>query len=63
MPKNSKNIKDPIPKDLFDIMACPLCRAGMEYTKGRKGLLCQNCGAKYPIKGGIPVMMAPKTNQ
>ena len=54
-----KNIQEPIPKELFDILACPLCKAELEYTKGKKGLLCAGCGAKYPIKEGIPVLMPP----
>jgi len=55
-----KNIEDPIPADLFGILACPLCKASLEYTKGKKGLVCSNCGAKYPIKEGIPVLL-PKS--
>ena len=59
--KQQKSIENPIPKDLFDILACPLCKADLEYTKDKKGLLCSKCGAKYPIKDGIPVLM-PKNN-
>ena len=55
-----KNIKDPIPKDLFDILACPLCKADLEYTKDKKGLICSKCGEKYPIEQGIPIMLPPK---
>jgi len=55
-----KNIEEPIPKDLFDILACPLCKANLEYTKDRKGLVCSNCSAKYHIDEGIPVMVPPK---
>ncbi|MBI3035549.1 Trm112 family protein [Candidatus Woesearchaeota archaeon] len=55
-----KGIKDIIPKDLFDILACPLCKADLEYTKDKKGLVCSGCGAKFPIREGIPVLMPPK---
>jgi len=55
-----KNVEEPIPKDLFDILACPLCKADLEYTKDKKGLVCCNCDAKYPIEGGIPVLLPPK---
>ena len=61
MPKTDEKIaEDPIPKDLFDILACPLCRADLEYTKGKKGLACSNCGEKYPIEGNIPVLLTSK---
>ena len=61
MPKsNQKSIEDPIPRDLFDILACPLCKADLEYTKDKKGLVCSGCGEKYPIKEGVPVLLPPK---
>ena len=60
MAKTTKSVKDPIPKDLFDILACPLCKADLEYTKDRKGLLCSKCGEKYPIREGIPEMLPSK---
>ena len=52
--------EDPIPKDLFDILACPLCRADLEYTKDKKNLVCSSCGVKYPIEGNVPVLLTPK---
>ncbi len=60
MPKAQKEIEDPIPKDLFDILACPLCRAELEYEKGKKGLVCSDCGTKYPIEDNIPILLTPK---
>ena len=62
MPKTKqKSIEGPIPKDLFEILACPLCKADLEYTKDKKGLICSNCNAKYPIEDGIPVLLPPKS--
>ena len=58
-----KSVEEPIPKDLFDILACPLCKADLEYTKDKKGLVCSNCGAKYPIDDGIPVLLPKEKNQ
>ena len=58
--KEQKSVDEPIPKDLFDILACPLCKADLEYTKDKKGLLCSNCGAKYTIDNGIPMLLPPK---
>ena len=52
--------KDPIPKDLFDILACPLCRADLRYNKDKKSLICVKCGQKYPIKGEIPILLPPQ---
>ena len=55
-----KDVENPIPKDLFDILACPLCRADLEYTKDKKSLICSDCGANYPIEGNIPILLPPK---
>ena len=57
--KQKNNFEDTIPKDLFEILACPLCKADLEYTKDKKGLVCSNCGAKYPIEDGIPILLPP----
>ncbi|MBI4452692.1 Trm112 family protein [Candidatus Woesearchaeota archaeon] len=61
--KYKKDIEDPIPKDLFDILACPLCRADLEYTKNKDGVVCSSCGVKYPIKEGIPILLSPKNRK
>jgi len=53
-------MKNPIPSDLFDILACPLCRADLRYTKDKKDLVCVKCDQKYPIKQGIPILLPPK---
>ncbi|MBI2647346.1 Trm112 family protein [Candidatus Woesearchaeota archaeon] len=61
MPKKEID-KEPIPKHLFDILACPLCKANLEYTKNKKGLVCTNCSSKYPIEEGIPILL-PKNER
>ena len=59
----TKSIDDPIPKDIFDILACPLCRADLEYTKDKKQLVCSKCGAKYKIEGNVPILLPRKHKQ
>lgn len=46
-----------IDKELLDILACPKCKAPVKLD-GEK-LVCQNaqCGLRYPIRDGIPVML------
>lgn len=41
--------------EFIDILACPACRG----TIRREGeeLCCNDCGRRYPIVDGIPVMM------
>lgn len=52
--------KDPIPKELFDILACPLCKANLRYNKAKTKLICTKCKSEYPIKEGIPILLPPK---
>ena len=51
---------DPIPKELFDILACPVCRAKLKYTADKKAIECIQCRTKYPVEDGIPVILPPK---
>jgi len=52
-------MENPIPKDLFDILACPVCRADLRYSKDKKWLVCVKCGQKYPIRDRIPILLSP----
>ena len=53
-----------IAKDLLDILVCPICKTEVQlvqYNTGEKeenGLQCSKCRKIYPIKDGIPVMLA-----
>jgi len=53
-------MKDTIPKDLFEILACPICRAELRYTKDKNSLVCVKCSQKYPIRKGIPILLPQK---
>ncbi len=52
-----KWVKDPIPKELFEILACPTCKSDLQYTNNKKALLCLGCGVKYKIEKGIPILL------
>ena len=46
-----------IDKELLEILACPQCKAEVK-LEGEK-IICKNpqCGLRYPIRDGIPVML------
>ena len=46
-----------IDKELLEILACPKCKAEVK-LEGEK-IICTNpqCGLRYPIRDGIPVML------
>jgi len=51
----------PIDQELLQILACPGCKTEVKLVTeaGAEKLVCQNaqCGLKYPIREGIPVML------
>lgn len=50
-----------IDKELLDILACPLCKT--EVKEEGETLVCVKCGRIYPVREGIPVMLAEEATQ
>jgi len=44
-------------KDLLEILACPVCKGGLELQGEEEGLSCRTCAVVYPIREEIPVML------
>ncbi len=44
-----------ISKELLAILACPLCKEQVHLEEDR--IVCSECGRRYPIRDGIPVML------
>ena len=43
---------------LLEILVCPNCRGDVELVENDSFLVCRGeCGYRYPIKEGIPVML------
>ncbi len=43
---------------LLDILVCPICKANLEYRKAPAELLCKPCRLAFPVRDGIPIMLA-----
>ena len=50
-----------IDQELLDILACPACKTPIRLENDR--LICDNCGRRYPIRDGIPVMLIDEAEQ
>ena len=52
-----------IDQELLDILACPKCRADVKLESEQ--IICTNpqCGLRYPIRDGIPVMLIDEAEQ
>jgi uncharacterized protein len=46
-----------IPKELLEILVCPICKTPVALTPGNLGLKCSTCGRVYPVRDDIPVML------
>jgi uncharacterized protein YbaR (Trm112 family) len=44
---------------LLRIIVCPACRSSLEYKERRKVLICTECGTRYEVRDGIPIMLPP----
>ncbi|HEU5424859.1 MAG TPA: Trm112 family protein [Nitrolancea sp.] len=49
------NEAKPISEELLAILACPVCKTPVR-LEGEK-LVCDNCGRRYRIEDGIPIML------
>jgi uncharacterized protein len=47
----------PIPKELLDILVCPICKTPVKFTPDNQGLKCETCKRVYPVRDEIPVML------
>jgi uncharacterized protein YbaR (Trm112 family) len=47
----------PIPKELLDILVCPVCKVPVILLAGGSGLKCGTCRRVYPVRDDIPVML------
>lgn len=46
-----------IPKELLDILVCPICKTPVKLNADDSGLKCETCGRVYPVRDEIPVML------
>ena len=44
-----------INKELLEILVCPDCRGNVEMKS--EFIVCGDCGKRYPIREGIPIML------
>lgn len=45
-------------KKLIAMLACPVCKGDLKLDKERNELVCYGDGMAFPIREGIPVMLA-----
>ena len=52
-----------LPDGLLEIMQCPLCAGTLEEDVAASQLVCTQCGVRYPVEDGIPIMLEEEARQ
>ena len=47
-----------IDKKLLEILVCPLTKGQLRYDAQKQELISEKAGLAYPIRDGIPIMLA-----
>ena len=50
-----------IDKELLELLACPVCKTRV--TEEGDRLVCTECGRRYPVRDGIPIMLVDEAEQ
>ena len=58
---SNKSVK-PDPK-LLEILVCPVTKGKLEYDEGKNELISREAGLAYPIRDGIPIMLADEARK
>ena len=56
----SKSGVDP---KLLEILVCPVTKSPLEYDAEAQELISRQAGLAYPIRDGIPIMLADEARQ
>jgi len=48
---------------LLEILVCPLTKGPLRYDKEKQELVSETAGLAYPIRDGIPIMLADEARE
>ena len=48
---------------LLEILVCPATRGPLEYDRAAQELISRRAGLAYPVRDGIPIMLADEARQ
>ncbi len=62
MSDSNQNSAQVDPK-LLEILVCPVTKGPLEYDQAAQELISKQAGLAYPIREGIPIMLADEARQ
>ena len=48
---------------LLAILVCPICKGELHYDKTQQELVCRHDKLAFPVRDGVPVMLADEARQ
>ena len=51
------HLRDIMDSKLLDILACPICKGPLQYSRAQQVLVCRADRLAYPVRDGIPIML------
>ncbi len=48
---------------LLEILVCPLTKTRLHYDRENQELISRAAGLAYPIRGGVPIMLAGEARE
>ena len=54
---------DPVDPKLLEILVCPLTKGTLRYDRESQELISREAGLAYPIRDGIPIMLAEEARR
>lgn len=57
-----RDVHDVDPR-LLEILVCPLTKGPLRFDRERMELISERAGLAYPIRDGIPIMLADEARQ
>ena len=48
---------------LLEILVCPLTKGPLRYDRDKQELVSEKAGLAYPIRDGIPIMLADEARE
>jgi uncharacterized protein YbaR (Trm112 family) len=48
---------------LLEILVCPVCKGRLSYDREKNELVSRQAGLAYPIRGGVPIMLASEARE
>ncbi len=52
------NLQEKFDRKMLEALVCPLTQSVLEYNEEKQELISKSAGLAYPIRGGIPIMLA-----